>query len=341
MFDFSTVINLPFLWGILICVSILLYVVLDGFDLGVGVLFPFTPSEQCKVKILNSVAPFWDGNETWLVLGGGGLFAAFPLAYSIIMPALYLPVILMLLGLIFRGVAFEFRFKSPASQTKIWDVSFHGGSLLAAFMQGVILGNIVQGFDVEGRQFAGGSWDWASSFALLNGMALIFGYALLGSTWLIMKTDGETQHWARKVTPYLLSFVVLFVLIVAVSLPFVDSTGIRFKWISTPHIYLLIAIALFSICSVFLIYRGALNSAQEKSPFFLSCGVFLLGFIVLGVSLWPWIVPFQFTLEQAAASSTSLSLLLVGAVFCLPFVLGYTAYCYYVFRGKSSTKSLY
>lgn len=341
MLDFSRYIDLPFVWGVLIAVSILFYVILDGFDLGVGILFPFAPSESCRAKMMNSIAPFWDGNETWLVLGGGGLLVAFPLAYSILLPALYLPIIFMLIGLIFRGVAFEFRFKAPPHHTKIWDISFHAGSLLAAFMQGVILGNIVQGVSVTGRQFSGGAWDWADGFAILNGIALIFGYALLGSTWLIMKTNDVTQKWAYKVTPYLLSFVVLFVCIVAVVLPFIDTHNIRFKWLMQPWSSVLLLVGILSLGFVFNIFRDSFSSKREKRPFILACGLFILGFIVLGVSLWPWIVPYKFTFWDAAASSTSLSLVLIGVALFLPLVLSYTVLSYYVFRGKSSEKNLY
>jgi len=341
MLDFSSYINLPLIWAVLIGTAILLYVLLDGFDLGIGILFPFAPTEKCRVKMMNSVAPFWDGNETWLVLGGGGLLAAFPLAYSVIMPALYLPVIFMLIGLIFRGVAFEFRFKAPNNQIKMWNVSFHAGSLLAAFMQGVILGNVVQGFEVSGRQFSGGAWDWANSFSLLNGVALVFGYALQGATWLIMKTNRDTQRWARGITSYLLSFVVIFVLIIAVVLPFIDNAGIRWVWLQTPWNFLLLFIFLLSATSIFFIYRDVWQGKRELRPFILSMSLFLLGFIVLGASLWPWIVPYKFTLWQAAAAPTSLSLLLIGTALFLPLILFYTCYCYYVFRGKASDQKMY
>ena len=199
MLDFSAYIDLPLVWGFIIATAVFLYAALDGFDLGCGIIFPFAPSDKCRDSIMNSIAPFWDGNETWLVLGGGGLFASFPLAYSILMPAFYIPIMLMLLGLIFRGVAFEFRFKADESHKKIWDIAFHGGSVLAAFMQGIILGNFVQGVEVDGRNFAGGALDWANGFSIIAGLGVIFAYALLGSTWIIMKTNGITQEWARKV----------------------------------------------------------------------------------------------------------------------------------------------
>jgi len=198
MLNFESFVDLPLIWYGLIATAVFLYILLDGFDLGVGILFPFAPTDQCRDRMMNSVAPFWDGNETWLVLGGGGLFAAFPLAYAVIMPALYIPVIIMLLGLIFRGVAFEFRFKATGKSRRIWDDAFHFGSLVAAFMQGVIIGAIVQGVKVDGRTYAGGAFDWLNAYSVMTGVAVIFGYALLGGTWLVMKTDGETRDWARR-----------------------------------------------------------------------------------------------------------------------------------------------
>ncbi len=198
MFSFESWLNLPLIWYALLGTAIFLYILLDGFDLGIGILFPFAPSEKCRDRMMNSVAPFWDGNETWLVLSGGGLFAAFPPAYAVMMPALYIPVIAMLLGLIFRGVAFEFRFKASGWSRRVWNTAFHFGSLLAAFMQGMIIGAIVQGIEVQGRSFAGGAFDWLNAYSVMTGVAVIFGYALLGATWIVMKTEGETREWARK-----------------------------------------------------------------------------------------------------------------------------------------------
>ena len=193
MFSFESFLDLPLVWYSLIGTAILMYILLDGFDLGVGILFPFAPSDQCRDRMMNSIAPFWDGNETWLVLGGGGLFAAFPLAYAILMPAFYIPIILMLLGLIFRGVAFEFRFKATGKSRRIWDYSFHFGSLVATFMQGMVLGTFVHGIAVDGRNFGGGAFDWLNAFSVMTGAALVTGYALLGATWTIMKTEADTQ----------------------------------------------------------------------------------------------------------------------------------------------------
>ena len=235
MFDFSTFIDLPLVWAIIIAVAVLMYVILDGFDLGVGILFPFAPSHDCRSRMMNSIAPFWDGNETWLVLGGGGLFAAFPLAYSVIMPAFYMPVIFMLLGLIFRGVAFEFRFKTTKEKSWVWDTAFHFGSVMAAVMQGIILGNLIQGIEVTDRSFSGGALDWANGFALLTGVALVFGYALLGATWLILKTDTQTQEWAFETAKYTLFFVSIFMIVICITTPFIDERYFN-VWFSPFHV---------------------------------------------------------------------------------------------------------
>ena len=339
MFSFENFLDLPLIWYGLITTAMFLYVILDGFDLGVGILFPFAPSDKCRDRMMNSIAPFWDGNETWLVLGGGGLFAAFPLAYAIVMPALYIPVILMLLGLIFRGVAFEFRFKASERSRKIWDYAFHFGSLTAAFMQGMILGGFVQGIEVQGRQFAGHPLDWLSAFSVMTGLALVCGYALLGSTWLIMKTEDTTQQWARKCAGYVLVFVTLFMALVSLTMPFLNA-GIRKLWFSLPNFFYLLPMPLLSAAAVVLLWHD-LRNRREYRPFFISLGIFLLNYIGLGASMWPWIVPFKVTFRQAAAAPESQSLLLVGTAFMLPLVLAYTGYCYYIFRGKTSHEAAY
>ncbi len=339
MLDFSAWVDLPLVWGGIIAIAVLLYVILDGFDLGCGILFPFAPSDDCRSRMMNSIAPFWDGNETWLVLGGGGLLAAFPVAYGVIMSALYLPVIIMLLALIFRGVAFEFRFKAHGKQRKIWDISFHIGSILAAFMQGVILGNFVQGIEVENRSFAGGPLDWANGFSIITGLSMIFGYALLGATWLIMKTEDITQAWARSVASYVLGYVLLSMVIISISTPFVDQ-GVTDLWFSFPTFFYLLPIPLTTGAAFILLWKD-LHSSHESRPFFISIALFLLGYLGLGISLYPWIVPFKFTIWQAASAPTSQSLLLIGIIIFLPIIFAYTVYNYYVFRGKSSHESMY
>ena len=337
--DFSNWLDLPLIWGLLIATAVFVYVFLDGFDLGCGILFPFAPSDSCRNKMMNSIAPFWDGNETWLVLGGGGLFAAFPVAYAILMPAFYMPVILMLLGLIFRGVAFEFRFKTTGRDRKLWDISFHAGSLLAAFMQGLILGNFVQGVTVEGRSFAGGPLDWANGFAVITGIALVFGYALLGATWLIMKTEGKTQDWARQAANYVLGFVLVAMGVVSICMPFIDERILEL-WFTLPNFFYLLPIPLLTLVAFIMLWRDV-NSKREIRPFLLSVFIFLLGYLGLAISLYPWVVPFSFTVWDAAATSTSQSLLLFGTAIMLPIILAYTAYSYYVFRGKSDDSSYY
>lgn len=339
MFSFTSFLDLPMIWYGLIATAVFLYVLLDGFDLGIGILFPFAPDDTSRDRMMNSIAPFWDGNETWLVLSGGGMFAAFPLAYAVLMPALYIPVTLMLLGLIFRGVSFEFRFKARGISRRLWDYCFHFGSLVATLMQGMILGAFVQGVQVQGRSFSGGVFDWLNAYSVMTGMALVFGYALLGATWLVMKTDGLTQDWARRCASYVLGYVGLFLAVVSVSMP-VMNAGIRHLWFSLPNFFLFLPMPLASLI-LFIMIWWALHNDSEVSPFLLSIGVFLTGYIGLGISLWPWLVPFEITFRQAAAAPESQSLLLVGTAVMLPLVLAYTGYCYYIFRGKTSDESPY
>jgi len=332
-------IDLPLIWYGLIAAAILLYVLLDGFDLGVGILFPFAPSDHCRDRMMNSVAPFWDGNETWLILGGGGLLAAFPLAYAVFVPAVYMPVTLMLLGLILRGVAFEFRFKAEPDRRRLWNFSFHFGSLTAAFFQGVILGAFVQGVTVEGRQFAGGTMDWMTPFSMMVGVALIFGYALLGATWLVMKTENITQTWARSNAGRLFLGVLIFTGLVTILMPLIDPR-IKDLWLTIPNLFYLLPMPLITAVLFFLLWRDLQNEAEYR-PFFLTLGIFLMNYIGLGISIWPYLVPFEITFRQAAAAPESQTLLLVGAVFFLPLVLLYTGFCYWVFRGKVSHKPMY
>ncbi|MBQ4874853.1 MAG: cytochrome d ubiquinol oxidase subunit II [Rickettsiaceae bacterium H1] len=337
MIDFSPWLDLPLIWGFLIAIAVFLYVILDGFDLGCGILFPFAPSDKCRDCMMNSIAPFWDGNETWLVLGGGGLLVAFPKAYSILLPALYLPIIFMLIGLIFRGVAFEFRFKASVKDRKLWDIAFHGGSLLATFMQGVVLGNFVQGVKVSGDSFAGGPLDWANGFAIITGISLVFGYSLLGATWLVMKTEGKTLNWARKAAKYVLVFVGIAMSAVSIIMPFIDERIANF-WFSLPNIFYLSVVPVLSVILFVMLWFDLSGNKREFRPFFLSLLLFLSGYIGFGISLYPWVVPFSLTLWEAAAISTSQSLVLIGVVLLLPIILAYTGYCYYVFRGKTGSE---
>lgn len=328
------------IWAAIIAFAVFLYVLLDGFDLGAGILFPFAPSDGCRNKIMNSIAPFWDGNETWLVLGGGGLFAAFPLAYSIILPAFYIPIILMLLGLVFRGVSFEFRFKAQPSSRKIWDYCFHFGSLVATVFQGIILGAFVGGIETSGRSFVGGHFDWLTPFSIMTAIALVFGYILLGATWIVMKTDGETQSWARNSASYAFFYVILFIGLVSLWVPFLND-DIRLRWFSMPNLLYLAPIPILTVILGLRLLYILLKTKADTSPFVLSILLFVLCYAGLGISLWPWIVPYQITFWKAAADPSTQTLELIGVALLLPFVIGYTWYSYYVFRGKTSDVSLY
>jgi len=334
MFDFSSFLNLPLIFACIIALAVFMYVFLDGFDLGVGILFPFAPSDDCRSKMMNSIAPFWDGNETWLVLGGGGMLAAFPLAYSIIMPAFYMPIILMLLGLIFRGVAFEFRFKSHSKiEQKIWDYSFHFGSLIATFFQGIILGSFIQG------DFSASQRNYFNTFSLTTGIALIAGYALLGSTWLIMKTDDKTAKWARHIAFYILIIVAFFIALIGSWTPLLNDEIYK-GWFDELNIFYLLLISSTAVTSLILLGL-AIKSKKEKSPFFYTIAIFILCYICLAITIFPYAIPYDLTFAQTAAAPPSLSLLLVGVSIILPIILCYTVYSYYVFRGKAKSDSLY
>ncbi len=340
MFDFSNFLNLPLIFGCVVALAIFMYVFLDGFDLGIGILFPFAPSDECRSKMMNSVAPFWDGNETWLVMGGAALFAAFPLAYSIIMPAFYIPIIMMLLGLIFRGVAFEFRFKTESKkEQKIWDYSFHFGSLIATFFQGILLGGFIQGIKVENKVFTGGTWDWFNGFSMMTGIALTFGYALIGSAWLIMKTHDKTQKWARSAAFYLLFIVAFFIILTSVWTPFLNDK-IFIRWFMEPNIYYLLIIPILTLLTFVSLFKSLIDKKETK-PFLMVICLFVLCYFGLAVSLFPYAVPYQLLFGEAAAASTSLSFLFVGVALILPIILCYTCFSYHVFRGKSSHEHMY
>lgn len=339
MFNFESYIDLPYVWILIIFMVVFFYVLLDGFDLGIGILFPFAPSDECRDKMINSIAPFWDGNETWLIMGGGSLFAAFPLAYSIILPALYIPILLMLIALIFRGVAFEFRFKSALKHRRYWDLSFHFGSLFATFMQGMILGGIVQGIQVENNNFSGSEFDWLSGFSFMTALGLVAGYVLLGSTWLYMKTTLETQQWAKKSAEYILLYVLFFMGLVSIWMPFIDEQVFQ-RWFSWPNMGVLILVPFLIVLSTYWIYQG-IKRKFERLPFLLSLFLFFLGFLGLAINTWPYIVPRALTFREAAAAPESLSLMLIGTAVVLPAILTYTGFSYYVFRGKVKSKSMY
>lgn len=325
-------IDLALLWAFLIAFAVLAYVLLDGFDLGVGILYPVLGGETQRGTAMNSIAPVWDGNETWLILGGGGLFATFPLAYSIVMPALYPPIMAMLFGLIFRGVAFEYRWKTEGWVKRLWDTGFFGGSVIAALSQGIALGALVQGIDVDGRAYGGGWWDWLTPFSLLTGVAVTVGYALLGATWLIMKTEGQISDIARRMAFPAALLTLLAIGGVSLWTPFLDTIYLD-RWFSWPTVALASPIPILVLVVTGVLLVG-LRRGWEYWPFFAACGLFVLSFIGLGISFYPMIVPPALTIQEAAAPDSSLVFLLVGSLFLLPLILGYTAYSYYVFRGK-------
>ena len=318
-------------WVSLLAISILLYVLLDGFDLGVGILFGLTSSETRRRAMLGAVAPIWDGNETWLILGGVGLLAAFPLAFAIIIPAVYFPILVMLLALAFRGVAFEFRFRDAENKT-FWDHAFCYGSGIATFAQGLVLGTFIQGFPVNGRQFAGTSFSFCTLFSLLTGVALLFGYGLLGAGWLILKTDGEVQAAARRHGRICLIGVIVAIGIVSIWTPLMNH-AVALRWFSWPNIALVAPVPLATAAVGFLTWR-ALNSKAEITPFAGAIGLFTLSYLGIAISLFPMIVPYHFTLWEAASSPRTQAFLLVGTLFLLPIILVYSGWSYWVFRGK-------
>jgi cytochrome d ubiquinol oxidase subunit II len=326
--------DLALVWAGLLAFAVLAYVILDGFDLGVGILFPLMPDERHRDAMMNSVAPVWDGNETWLVLGGGGLFAVFPLAYAIIMPALYAPVIALLLGLVFRGVAFEFRWKARRGKF-LWDWAFAAGSTVAAFAQGIALGALVQGIPVAGRAYAGGWWDWLTPFSLLTGVALVCGYALLGATWLVYKTQGDVQRCAYRFAWIATVATLLAIALVSAWTPFLSEAFLH-RWFDWPQVLYVAPVPLLVAGAAFVLFTG-LRRRRELSPFLASLALFVLSFIGLLISFFPYIVPTSVTLWEAAAPDESLGFLLAGAAFLIPVILLYTAYSYWVFRGKVET----
>jgi cytochrome d ubiquinol oxidase subunit II len=318
-------------WTVILGVSVFMYVLLDGFDLGIGILFPLAPDDAAREVMMASVAPVWDGNETWLVMGGIGLFAAFPVAFAIIFPALYFPVLAMLLGLIFRGVAFEFRPTARASR-KHWDRAFFGGSLVATLAQGCVLGKFVLGFEVQDRQFAGSTFDWVHPFVLAVGIGLVFGYALLGATWVVMKTEGALQEWARAKARIALFGVLAFILMVSVWTPLLHEHIAR-RWFSWPNIALLSPVPLITGALAVWLWQ-ALGRRREAAPFIAAMGLFAMCYAGLGVSLFPYVVPHTLTLWEAAGAPQAQAFLLIGTLFLIPVIFMYTGWSYWVFRGK-------
>ena len=332
-------IDLSLIWAVIIAFGVMMYVVMDGFDLGIGILFPFVKSEGERDVMMNTVAPVWDGNETWLVLGGAALFGAFPLAYAVVLSALYLPLIFMLLGLIFRGVAFEFRFKAKAAKRHLWDKAFIGGSLTATFFQGVALGAYIDGFEVVDRVYVGGALDWLTPFSLFCGLALIAAYALLGCTWLIMKTSGRLQQQMHDMARPLV-FVLLGVTgIVSLWTPLAHA-DIAERWFSLPNIFWFMPVPLLVLLCTWALLKAVARNANY-APFLLTLTLIFLAYSGLGISLWPNIIPPSISIWEAAAPPQSQGFILVGALFIIPFILMYTAWSYYVFRGKVTEEDGY
>ena len=321
---------LPLIWAALIGTAVFMYVLLDGFDLGIGILFPTARTESERDQMTRTIAPYWDGNETWLVLGGAGLFVAFPKAYSIIMPAFYLPVIVMLLSLVFRGVAFEFRHVSYSKTG--WNLAFNVGSTLASFSQGVILGGLIQGVAVRDGAFSGGSFDWATPFAFLCGLSLIAGYALLGATWLAMKTEGPVAQRARGQAKVLLLAVLVCMAAVSLWTP-LSQPRIADRWFTLPNFYFLWPVPLVTALTAYLAWRW-IENGREVPPFLATMALFLLGFLGLVISNFPYLVPPSLTVWDTAAVPASQIFMLLGTLLLLPIILGYVAFIYWLFRGK-------
>jgi cytochrome d ubiquinol oxidase subunit II len=324
-------IDLTVVWAFIIAFAVAAYVVMDGFDLGIGILFWKFGAGRERDMAMNSVAPVWDGNETWLVLGGGGLLAAFPLAYAIILPALYAPLIAMLLGLVFRGVAFEFRSRDPRLQWA-WDFAFAAGSCIAALSQGIALGALLQGIHVEGRAYAGGWWDWLTPFSLLTGVSLGIGYALLGACWLIWKTNGALQQHARRLAKSLAIGLVAAIAAVSVATPFLESHYYE-RWFRWPGVLASAQMPLLVAITGFALVRE-INGRRDWMPFLLTLVLFALSMVGLAISIWPDVIPARVSIWQAAAPERSQAFMLIGASVLIPIILGYTIWAYWVFRGK-------
>ncbi|MBV4504620.1 MULTISPECIES: cytochrome d ubiquinol oxidase subunit II [Pseudomonas] len=325
-------VDITLIWALIIIFGVMMYVIMDGFDLGIGILFLAIKDKEERDVMMNTVAPVWDGNETWLVLGGAGLFGAFPLAYSVILSALYLPLVLMLLGLIFRGVAFEFRFKASERSRHWWDKAFIGGSIVATFTQGVALGAFLDGIPVENNMYAGGPLDWCRPFPLFCGFALLLAYAQLGSTWLIMKTEGRLQEEMYRYSSYFIWGLLGVIAVISVWTPLIHPE-IAQRWFSLPNLFYFLPVPLL-LLFCFIATLTTLAHRATASPFLLTLVVIFLGYSGLGISIWPNIIPPSITMWQAASPVSSQLFALIGALFILPFILVYTAWSYYVFRGK-------
>lgn len=337
--------ELSMIWAVLIAVAVFLYVALDGFDLGVGILFPYAKDARERDQMQAAIAPVWDGNETWLVLGGGGLFAAFPKAYAALMPALYVPIILMLLALIFRGVAFEFRHHGRGAGKRWWTFAFSAGSIVAAAAQGLVLGGFIQGVVLHEGAFAGGVFDWLTPFSLLVAASLVVGYALLGAAWLVFKTQGElfdrARGWVRQLAVLtMLAMGAVSLATLGIDPRVTERWGLTMTSVDWPVFSKLAPLPLLAGLICFLLWRGA-GARRHSTPYLYAVCLFLIGYVGLAVSLWPYIVPFEMTPAEAAAADNALALMLYGALPMLPIILGYTAYVYWIFRAKVGDDAAY
>lgn len=332
---------MPIIWACIAAFTVLAYIVLDGFDLGLGILFAVENSPHDRDVMVNTVAPVWDGNETWLVLGGACLYAVFPIAYGTLLPALYPPIIGMLLALIFRGVAFEFRFKAhTASQRNLWNVAFFAGSTVAAAMQGIILGALIQGVKVQNNQYSGGWFDWLTGFSLFCGVAVMVGYALLGACWLVWRTDGALQKRARRHAQPLAMITIAMIVVVSLWTPLLQREYLR-HWYVWPRIIYVAPVPVLVGGLIIVFWKTIADEAVHLTPLLCVLGWFFLCFTGLGISIWPWIVPPGIDIWQASSPPSSQLFLLVGAVVLIPIVLAYTGYSYWVFRGKVSHETHY
>lgn len=325
-------IDLALLWAVIILFGILMYVIMDGFDLGIGILFPFMPDAGDRDVMMNTVAPVWDGNETWLVLGGAGLLAAFPLAYAVILHAFMLPLIFMLLGLIFRGVAFEFRFKAEPHKRHWWDKAFIFGSFCATFFQGVVLGAYMDGLTVVDRSYVGGVLDWITPFSIFTGLGLIVAYALLGCTWLIFKTEGLLYDRMRSLARPLTLVLLAIIVVISIWTPLAHQ-AIADRWFSFPNLIWFAPVPVLVALAAYYLLRF-LEQKPHAGPFLLTLVLIFLGYSGLGISIWPNIIPPDISIWEASGPPQSQGFALVGALLIVPFILMYTAWSYYVFRGK-------
>jgi len=324
-------------WIALIALIIILYVILDGFSLGIGILFPFVHGKQERDALIDSIAPVWSANQTWLVFGGGALFAAFPVIYGVLFSALYIPLFTLLYGLIFRGVSLEFRISAP--RNSIWDRAFHVGSLVAVVSQGLIVGGVLSGTKVMGTNFSGGAFDWLNPFSIALASGLIAGYVLLASTYLIIRTTGAVQDGAYRKAFRAALVVLIFQVLMIVWTPF-QYPRVLIHWLTPPRLYFIWIFPVLGLAAFYGII-SSLRTRREITPFIFSSVFFFAGYLGLFASIYPYAIPPDITFQKAAAQRETLVFTLSGAAFILPVILAYTVYSYRVFRGKVGKEGSY